>query len=143
MVSEDGRWVELAQDHVHLLFYYYYFSDGVRLSPLGTAASVWPIVPAPDDDDDECGVIDGKRIGRGNRRTRRKPARVPFCLPQIPRLIRARTLAAVVGNRRLTACAMARPSYPFWYQPCLKFRFHIPAIQVIINEFVFRRSCIT
>jgi hypothetical protein len=23
--------------------------DGVRLSPLGTAATTWPIVPAPDD----------------------------------------------------------------------------------------------
>jgi hypothetical protein len=23
----------------------------MRLSPLGTAATVWPIVPAPDDDD--------------------------------------------------------------------------------------------
>jgi hypothetical protein len=24
-------------------------SHGMRLSPLGTAATVWPIVPAPDD----------------------------------------------------------------------------------------------
>jgi hypothetical protein len=35
----------------------FYFSHGVRLSPLGTAATVWPIVPAPDDDyddDDDC-----------------------------------------------------------------------------------------
>jgi hypothetical protein len=30
------------------------FSHGVRLSPLGSAATDWPIVPAPDDDDD-CG----------------------------------------------------------------------------------------
>jgi hypothetical protein len=29
--------------------YVFYFSHGVRLSPLGTAATVWPIVPAPDD----------------------------------------------------------------------------------------------
>jgi hypothetical protein len=28
---------------------FFYFSHGVRLSPLGTAATVWPIVPAPDD----------------------------------------------------------------------------------------------
>jgi hypothetical protein len=27
----------------------YFFSHGVRLSPLGTAATVWPILPAPDD----------------------------------------------------------------------------------------------
>jgi hypothetical protein len=26
-----------------------FFSHGVRLSPLGTAAIVWPVVPAPDD----------------------------------------------------------------------------------------------
>jgi hypothetical protein len=27
----------------------FYFSHGVRLSPLGSAATVWPTVPAPDD----------------------------------------------------------------------------------------------
>jgi hypothetical protein len=31
------------------LFFYFHFSHGVRLSPLSTAATVWPIVPAPDD----------------------------------------------------------------------------------------------
>jgi hypothetical protein len=50
--------------------------DGVRLSPPGTSATIWPIVPVPDDDD-ECGAIDGMRIGRGNRSTRRKPDPVP------------------------------------------------------------------
>jgi hypothetical protein len=35
---------------------------GVRLSPLGTAATLWPIVPAPDDH----GTVGGMRIGRGN-----------------------------------------------------------------------------
>jgi hypothetical protein len=57
-------------------------SHGVRLSPLGTAATVWTIVPAPDDND--CGATGGMRIGRGNRITRRKPAPVPLCAPQIP-----------------------------------------------------------
>jgi hypothetical protein len=33
--------------------YLNYFSHGVRLSPLGTAATVWPIVPAPDDELDQ------------------------------------------------------------------------------------------
>jgi hypothetical protein len=37
------------------------FPHGVRLSPLGTTATVRPIVPAPDGDDDG-----GMRIGRGN-----------------------------------------------------------------------------
>jgi hypothetical protein len=27
---------------------FFYFSHGVRLSPLDTAATVWPILPAPD-----------------------------------------------------------------------------------------------
>jgi hypothetical protein len=58
----------------------------VRLSQLGTSATNWPTVPAPDDydDDDECEVVCGVRIGRGNRSTRRKPAPVPLCPPQIP-----------------------------------------------------------
>jgi hypothetical protein len=42
--------------------------------------------------------------------TRRKPATVPLCSPQIPhRLNWARTWAAAVGSRRLNACAMALP----------------------------------
>jgi hypothetical protein len=61
--------------------------------------------------DDDCGAIGGMRVGRGNRSTRRKPASVPIYPPQIPHdLTRARTRAAAVGNRRLTAWAMARPS---------------------------------
>jgi hypothetical protein len=51
------------------------------LGPLNTAATNRPIVPAPGDYDD--GEIGGM-IGRGNRSTRRKPAPVPLCPPQIP-----------------------------------------------------------
>jgi hypothetical protein len=83
--------------------------DGVRLSPLGTSPTNWPIVPAPDDN--ECGAVDGMRIGKGNRSTRRKPTPVPLRPPQIQHdLTWARTRAAVVGSRRLTAWAMARPT---------------------------------
>jgi hypothetical protein len=84
-------------------------SHGVRLSPLGTAATVWPIVPAPDDDDDDdCGVIGGMRIGRGNRSTLSKPVPEPLCPPKIPHYLTwARTRAAAVESRRLTAWAMA------------------------------------
>jgi hypothetical protein len=76
----------------------------VRLSPLGTAATVWPIVPAPDDDDDDdCGAIGAMRIGKGS--TLGKPAPVPICPPQIPHVLsRARTRAAALGSRRVTAC---------------------------------------
>jgi hypothetical protein len=55
---------------------------GVQLGPLGTAATDWPIVPLPGDYDD--GKFGGMNIGRGNRSTRRKPAPVPLCPPQIP-----------------------------------------------------------
>jgi hypothetical protein len=57
---------------------------GVRLSSLGT----WPLVGLlyqPRLIDDECGVVGGMRIGRGNRSTQRKSALVPLCPPQIPR----------------------------------------------------------
>jgi hypothetical protein len=78
------------------------FSHGARLSPLGTAPTIWLTVPIPDDDDDDCGIIGEMRIDRGNRITRRKPAPVPLCPPQITYdLTRARTKATAVGSRRL------------------------------------------
>jgi hypothetical protein len=58
--------------------------------------------------DDECGAIGGMRIGRGNQSTRKKPAAVSLCLPQIPLNL---TRAAAVGSQRLTAWDMARPSH--------------------------------
>jgi hypothetical protein len=73
---------------------------GVQLGPLGTAATNRPIVPTPVDfDDGEIGGI----IGRGKRSTRRKPAPVLLCPPQIPHAARMRTRAAAVGSQRLTA----------------------------------------
>jgi hypothetical protein len=57
-----------------------------------------------------CGAVGGMRIGRGNRSTQKKLAPVPRCPPQIQHdLAWARTRAAAVGSRRLTAWAMARP----------------------------------
>jgi hypothetical protein len=53
--------------------------SGVRLSPLGTSATNWPIRMI----DDECGAVGGMIIGKGNRSTRRKPAPIPLCPPQI------------------------------------------------------------
>jgi hypothetical protein len=49
-------------------------------------ASIWPIVPAPDedDDDDDCGVVSGMIISKGTRSTPRKPAPVLLCPPQVP-----------------------------------------------------------
>jgi hypothetical protein len=40
------------------------FSHGVGLSPFGTVIANWPIVPAPDDDDGDCGAISHMRIDR-------------------------------------------------------------------------------
>jgi hypothetical protein len=77
-----------------------------KLSPLGTSATYWPIVPAPGD----CEVGEfGEINGKGNRSTRRKPTGTPLCPPQIP-LDQTRdwTRAAAVGSQRLTASAMAR-----------------------------------
>jgi hypothetical protein len=59
--------------------------------------------------DDECGAVGGMRIDRGNRRTWRKPAPAPlFPLEIANDLSWARTRAAAVGSRLLTASAMAR-----------------------------------
>jgi hypothetical protein len=60
--------------------------------------------------DNECGAVGGMRIGRGNRSTRRKPAPVLLRSSQISHdVTRARTQAAAVESRWLTAWAMARP----------------------------------
>jgi hypothetical protein len=64
------------------IFFNSYSGGGVKMGPLGTAATNRRIVPAPVDYDD--GEIGRMMIGRGNRSTRRKPAPVPLCPPQIP-----------------------------------------------------------
>jgi hypothetical protein len=75
--------------------------------------------------DDECGAIGGMRNGSGNRSTRRKPVPVPLCPPQIPHdMMRARTRAAAVGSRRLTAWAMARPYIIFVSILCWKYNLY-------------------
>jgi hypothetical protein len=56
--------------------------SGAQLGPLGTSATNWPSLPAPADNED--GEFGGMMIGRGNRSTRRKPALVSLCPPQIP-----------------------------------------------------------
>jgi hypothetical protein len=76
---------------------------GVRLSPLGTSATV-VLLYQPRMIDDDYGAVGGMRIGRGNRSTRRKPVPVPRCPPQITHeLTWDQTRAAAVGSRRLTA----------------------------------------
>jgi hypothetical protein len=61
------------------------------------------------DGDNEYGAIRGMRIGRGKGFTRRQPAPVPFYPQILHYLTWARSRVAAVGNRWLTAWAMARP----------------------------------
>jgi hypothetical protein len=79
-----------------------------KLSPLGTSATNWHVVPVPGDCED--GVFGGNENWQGNRSTRRKPAPAPLFSLQIPLdHTRAQTRAVAVGSQRLTAWAMARP----------------------------------
>jgi hypothetical protein len=75
----------------------------VRLSPLGTSATVG-LLYQPRMIDNDYGAVGGMGIGKGSRSTRRKPAPVPLCPPQIPHdLTWDRTRAVAVGSQRLTA----------------------------------------
>jgi hypothetical protein len=67
---------------------------GVLLGPLGTAATIRPIVPDPGDYVD---IEIGGMIGRGNLTTRRKHVPVPLCPPKTPHAERTRTRTAAVG----------------------------------------------
>jgi hypothetical protein len=73
---------------------------------------------------EHCGRA-GKVLGRGNRNTRRKPAPVSFCPPQIPHYpTRVRTRAAAVESRRLTAWATSRP-YHTYIHTYIKYQFKL------------------
>jgi hypothetical protein len=80
--------------------------SGVRLSPLGTAATTVLWYQPQMIYDGDHGAIGGMKIGRGIRSTWRKPSPMPVCPPQIPHDL---TRATAVGRQRLTAWAMARP----------------------------------
>jgi hypothetical protein len=68
-------------------------------SPVGTPATNCPIVLFRMMD--EYGTFGGMKIGRGNRRARRKPAPVPLRPQQIPHdLIWDRTRTVAVGSRQ-------------------------------------------
>jgi hypothetical protein len=96
-------------DHINLLLlfqskesrlFFNWYCGGWNPRSTRHCGQQWPSVPAPGDCDDGeiCGMI-----GRGNRRTRRKPIPVPLCPPQTPNAVRTRTRPAAVGSRRLTA----------------------------------------
>jgi hypothetical protein len=62
-------------------FFFLVSLGGVRLSPLGTSATVGLLYQPQMIDDDNYGALGGMRIGRGNRSTQRKPAPGPLCPP--------------------------------------------------------------
>jgi hypothetical protein len=81
----------------HYYYYYFIIVSGVRLSPLGTAATTEIFYQPQMIDDGDCGAISGMKIWRGNRSTQRKPAPAPLCPPHIPHdQTRARTRAGLV-----------------------------------------------
>jgi hypothetical protein len=99
--------------------HFFIILSGVRLSPLGTVATTDLLYQPQMIDDGDCGAISGMKTGRGNRSTRRTPAPMPLCPPQISHdLFRARTLAAALWSQRLTAWAMARSSCEWVYLSC-------------------------
>jgi hypothetical protein len=64
---------------------------------------------------DQCGAVGGMRLGKGNRITRRKPAPVPLCPPQIPHdLTSVRIRPAALGRRHLTVWAMTQASNAYY-----------------------------
>jgi hypothetical protein len=102
--------------HALITYLQYYIPDihffiilsGVRLIPVGTAATAGLLYQPQMIDDGDCGAIGGMKIGRGNRSTRRKSALAPLSPPQIRHnQTRVRTRASAVGNQPLTALAMA------------------------------------
>jgi hypothetical protein len=59
----------------------------VRLSLLVTAATTGLLYKPQTIDDGGCGATGEIKIGRGNRSSRRKPAAVPLCPPEIPHIL--------------------------------------------------------
>jgi hypothetical protein len=91
---------------------------GVRLSPLGTSATNWPIVPAPDDRWWWMWSSRWNENWHGNRSTQRKPALVPLCPPQIPHdLTWAWTRSAAVGS---LCCGTVYCTYLLTYSLALR-----------------------
>jgi hypothetical protein len=83
---------------------------GVRLSLLGMLATNWPIVPALDDRWWWMWSSRWNDNWQGKPKYSKKPVPVPLFPSQIPSdLTWAQTLTATLGNRRLTAWAMAWP----------------------------------
>jgi hypothetical protein len=88
----------------YTVLFFFIILRRMRLSPLGTAATTGLLYQLQMIVDGNCGAVGGMKIGRGSRSTRRKPAPMPLCSPQIPHVLtQAQMQAAVVESQRLTA----------------------------------------
>jgi hypothetical protein len=67
-----------------LIYFIIILHSGVRLSPLGTAATAGLLYQPQMIDYGDCGTTGGLKFGRGKRSIRKKPAPAPPCSPQIP-----------------------------------------------------------
>jgi hypothetical protein len=86
-------------------------------------------------DVDDCGIIGGLRIGRGNRSTRRKPTPVPLCPPKIPHdLTQSRTRAATKGSRRQQP-ELWHSHYPHLIISCTLYFSYVSKISQIYRSF--------
>jgi hypothetical protein len=63
------------------IIFFFIILSGVRLSPLGTAATTGLLYQPQMIVDGDCGAIGGMMIRRVNRSTLRKHAPTPFCPP--------------------------------------------------------------
>jgi hypothetical protein len=96
----------LLQRQLYLTLLLWFLEWSETVSTLGTS-----VVPAQVMDDYEGKAV-GVMIGRGNRSTRRKPASLPLCPPQIPYdPTWARTRAVTVRTQRLTGLSYGAPIY--------------------------------
>jgi hypothetical protein len=110
------------------MHFYFIPLSKVRLGPLGTAVTTGLLYQPQMIDDCDCGEIGGMKVVRRNRTTRRKPAPLPLCSSQIPHdLSQARTWAATVGSRCVTAWPMAW-LFPVYLQKCC---YPVPSWQIV------------
>jgi hypothetical protein len=99
-----GTTIPITSKIIYLCFLFFNILSGVRLSPLGPAATTGLLYKPQMIDDGDCGAIGGMKICRGNRNSRRKPAPAPLRTPQISHeQTRARTRAAAMESQQLTA----------------------------------------
>jgi hypothetical protein len=79
--SDDEQSPKTQEFWVHSIFLLFFWCG---TKSLGTAATSGVLYKPQMIDEGDCGAIDGMKIGRGHRSTRRKPAPAPLCPPQNP-----------------------------------------------------------